>query len=64
MTKRLIGADDQARDAARSQLVAPRIKDTANTALRAAAGQLRAGLGNALSVLTEVDLDDRAAAWR
>jgi Arc/MetJ family transcription regulator len=64
MTKRLIDVDDDALEAARAQLGTRTIKDTVNEALRRAARQRSAELANALTVLAEADLDDRAAAWR
>ena len=64
MTKRLIDVDDQALDAARAHLGTRTIKDTVNEALRVAARQRRAELDSALSVLTQIDLDDRDAGWR
>ena len=64
MTKRLIDIDDDALDAARSQLGTRTIKDTVNEALRNAAQQRSAQLADALSVLADADLDDRATAWR
>jgi Arc/MetJ family transcription regulator len=64
MTKRLIDVDDGALDAARIRLGTRTIKDTVNEALRAAARERSAQLGEALEVLADADLDDRAAAWR
>ncbi len=64
MTKRLIDVDDDALDAARAQLGTRTIKDTVNQALRRAADQRSAALADALSVLADVDLDDRSSAWR
>ena len=64
MTKRLIDVDDDALEAARAELGTRTIKDTVNEALRRAARQRSAELANALTVLAEADLDDRAAAWR
>lgn len=64
MTKRLIDVDDDALEAARAELGTRTIKDTVNEALRRAARQRNAELANALTVLAEADLDDRAAAWR
>ncbi|MCP4960615.1 MAG: hypothetical protein GY925_15270 [Actinomycetia bacterium] len=64
MTKRLIDVDDDALAAARAKLGTRTIKDTVNEALRTAARERSAELASALSVLAEVDLDDRSAAWR
>ena len=64
MTKRLIDVDDDALDAARAHLGTRTIKDTVNEALRNAARQRSTELASALSVLADVDLDDRSAAWR
>jgi Arc/MetJ family transcription regulator len=64
MTKRLIDVDDDALEAARAELGTRTIKDTVNEALRRVARQRSAELANALTVLAEADLDDRAAAWR
>ncbi|MEE9414124.1 MAG: hypothetical protein V3V01_02495 [Acidimicrobiales bacterium] len=64
MTKRLIDVDDDALDAARSQLGTLTIKDTVNEALRNAAQQRSAQLTKALSVLADTDLNDRSSAWR
>ena len=64
MTKRLIDVDDMALAAARARLRTHTIKDTVNTALRAAADERSEQLDEALSVLADADLEDRAAAWR
>ncbi|MET0662209.1 MAG: type II toxin-antitoxin system VapB family antitoxin [Ilumatobacteraceae bacterium] len=64
MTKRLIDVDDEALDAARARLGTRTIKDTVNEALREAARQRNTQLSNALSVLADAGLDDRAEAWR
>jgi Arc/MetJ family transcription regulator len=64
MTKRLIDVDDEALAAARAQLGTTTIKDTVNEALRSAAKQRTTQLAQALTVLADVDLDDRSAAWR
>jgi Arc/MetJ family transcription regulator len=64
MTKRLIDVDDEALAAARAQLGTTTIKDTVNEALRSAAQQRTTQLAQALTVLADVDLDDRSAAWR
>lgn len=64
VTKRLIDVDDMALAAARARLGTQTIKDTVNQALRAAADERSEQLDEALSVLADADLEDRAAAWR
>lgn len=64
MTKRLIDVDDEALTAARRRLGTRTIKDTVNTALRAAADERAEHLDEALSVLADARLDDRDSAWR
>jgi Arc/MetJ family transcription regulator len=64
VTKRLIDVDDQALDAARSQLGTSTIKDTVNEALRRAGAERRRDLDAAIKVLSRARLSDRSAAWR
>ncbi|MEJ7801210.1 MAG: hypothetical protein WKF60_11840 [Ilumatobacter sp.] len=64
MTKRLVDIDDTALDGARISLGTRTIKDTVNEALRQAGEAHQVELDNAISVLANADLDDRAAAWR
>ena len=64
MTKRLIDVNDDALAAARAGLGTKTIKDTVNEALRRAAEARRSGIGQALEVLANAELADRADAWR
>jgi Arc/MetJ family transcription regulator len=64
MTKRLVDIDDTALDGARLSLGTRTIKDTVNESLRLAGDRRQEALDNALAVLADSDLDDRAAAWR
>jgi Arc/MetJ family transcription regulator len=64
MTKRLVDIDDTALDGARLSLGTRTIKDTVNESLRLAGDTRQAALDDALAVLADADLDDRAAAWR
>jgi len=64
MTKHLIDVDDEALSAARAELRTKTIKDTVNEALRHATVQRQQRITAALDVLADVQLDDRADAWR
>jgi Arc/MetJ family transcription regulator len=64
MTKRLIDVDEHALAAARAGLGTKTIKDTVNEALRRAAAARRSGIEQALDVLANAELADRADAWR
>lgn len=64
MAKRLIDVDEDALVAARAGLGTETIKDTVNEALRRAAAARRSGIEQALNVLANTDLADRADAWR
>ncbi len=64
VTKRLVDIDDTALDGARISLGTRTIKDTVNEALRQAGEAHQVELDNAISVLANADLGDRAAAWR
>jgi len=64
MTKRLIDVDDDALAAARAEFGTSTIKDTVNTALRNAAADRASRLDGSISVLGDVELEDRSEAWR
>lgn len=64
VTKRLVDLDDDALAAARAHLGTSTIKDTVNEALRQAAAARQGELRQALEILAELELDDRAASWR
>jgi Arc/MetJ family transcription regulator len=64
MTKRLVDVDDDALQAARSELGTTTIKDTINEALRRAATARGRDVDAAISVLAGARLHDRADAWR
>ena len=64
MTKHLVDIDDEALDAARSELGTHTIKETVNEALRRAAGRRARAVARALDVLATAKLSDRDDAWR
>lgn len=64
MSKHLVDLDEDALSAARAELGTMTIKDTVNEALRRATHQRRPRVSAALDVLGDVDLGDRADAWR
>jgi Arc/MetJ family transcription regulator len=62
--KHLIDLDERALGAARAELRTNTIKDTVNEALRRAAPRREHAVAQALDVLGDARLDDRAEAWR
>ncbi len=64
MTKHLVDIDDDALDAARSELGTHTIKETVNEALRRAANRRARAVTRALDVLANAKLSDREDAWR
>lgn len=64
MSKHLVDLDEQALSAARAELGTSTIKDTVNEALRRAAPLRIRRVGEALDVLADARLEDRAEAWR
>ena len=64
MAKHLVDLDERALGAARSELGTATIKDTVNEALRLAAARRNPRVSQALDVLAEATLEERAAAWR
>lgn len=64
MTKHLVDIDEDALDAARAELGTGTIKDTVNVALRRAGRDRRRRVDDAVIVLAQAELEDRAAAWR
>jgi Arc/MetJ family transcription regulator len=64
MAKHLIDVDEDMLGAARAELGTTTIKDTVNEALRRATLQREGRTSDALDVLAQARLDDRADAWR
>ena len=64
MTKRLVDIDEEALDAARSQLGTTTIKATVNEALRLVGSDRSEVLRNSMDVLSAMPLSDRDDAWR
>jgi Arc/MetJ family transcription regulator len=64
MAKHLIDVDEDMLGAARAELGTTTIKDTVNEALRRATLQRERRTSDALDVLAQARLDDRADAWR
>jgi Arc/MetJ family transcription regulator len=64
MTKRLIDIDEDALDAARSQLGTATIKATVNEALRMAGSDRQEAVRESMDVLANMPLFDRDDAWR
>ncbi len=64
MTKRLVDIDDEALDAARSQLGTTTIKATVNEALRLVGSDRSEFVRNSMDVLSAMPLADRDEAWR
>ena len=64
MTKRLVDIDDAALRAAQVELGTDTIKETVNTALRRASGELRDAAKRRLDTLAQADLAPREEAWR
>ena len=64
MTKRLVDIDEEALDAARSQLGTTTIKATVNEALRLVGSDRSEIVRNAMDVLSAMPLSDRDDAWR
>jgi Arc/MetJ family transcription regulator len=62
--KHLIDVDEEMLRAARAELGTTTIKDTVNEALRRATLQRERRMSEALDVLAQARLDDRADAWR
>jgi hypothetical protein len=63
MTKRLVDIDEEALDAARSQLGTISIKATVNEALRLAGSNRSEVVRNSMDVLSAMPLSDRDEAW-
>jgi len=64
MTKRLVDIDEEALDAARSQLGTTTIKATVNEALRLVGSDRSEVVRNSMDVLAAMPLSDRDDAWR
>jgi Arc/MetJ family transcription regulator len=64
MTKRLVDIDEEALDAARSQLGTTTIKATVNEALRLVGSDRSEVVRNSMDVLSAMPLSDRDDAWR
>jgi Arc/MetJ family transcription regulator len=64
MTKRLVDIDEDALDAARSQLGTTTIKATVNEALRLVSSERSEVVRDAMDVLADMPLSDRDDAWR
>jgi Arc/MetJ family transcription regulator len=64
MTKRLVDIDEEALDAARSQLGTTTIKATVNEALRLVGSDRSEIVSNSMDVLSAMPLSDRDDAWR
>jgi Arc/MetJ family transcription regulator len=64
MAKHLVDLDEKALESARAELGTTTIKDTVNEALRRAADRREDRIAEALGVLADAQLDDRAGAWR
>jgi Arc/MetJ family transcription regulator len=64
MTKRLVDIDEEALDAARSQLGTTTIKATVNEALRLVGSDRSELVRNSMDVLSAMPLSDRDEAWR
>jgi len=64
MTKRLVDIDEEALDAARSQLGTTTIKATVNEALRLVGSDRSEVVSNSMDVLSAMPLSDRDDAWR
>ena len=64
MAKHLVDLNEKALESARAELGTTTIKDTVNEALRRAADRREGRIAEALGVLADAQLDDRAAAWR
>jgi Arc/MetJ family transcription regulator len=64
VSKHLVDLDEDALEAAQLQLGTSTIKDTVNTALRAAVVDRDDRIAGLLNELASIELDDRADAWR
>ena len=64
MTKRLVDIDEDALDAARSQLGTTTIKATVNEALRLVSSERSEVVRDAMDVLADMPPSDRDDAWR
>lgn len=61
--KHLVDLDEEALGAARAELATSTIKDTVNEALKRATRHRKQRVAQAIDVLSEADLEDRAEAW-
>ncbi len=64
MTKRLVDIDEEALDAARSQLGTTTIKATVNEALRLVGSDRSEAVRKSMDVLSAMPHSDRDEAWR
>lgn len=64
VAKHLIDLDEQALGAARAELGTSTIRDTVNEALRRATSHRARRVAAALDSLADIELSDRADAWR
>ena len=64
MSKHLIDVDESLLAEARVELGTSTIKDTVNESLRRVSERRPRSVADALDVLGDLDLDDRADAWR
>jgi hypothetical protein len=64
MTKRLVDIDEDALNAARSQLGTTTIKATVNEALRLVKSDRSQVISDSMDVLAGIPLSDRDDAWR
>ena len=64
MARHLVDLDEEALSAARAELGTVTIQDTVSDALRRAAAGRDDRVGDALKVLADADLEDRADAWQ
>lgn len=64
VAKHLVDIDEESLSAARAELGTDTIRDTVNQALARAAGHRAELVKHSLDVLGQMELDDRAQAWR
>ena len=64
MVKHLVDIDESALSSARAELGTTTINDTVNQALRKAAATCDPGVTDALEILANAELADRAEPWR
>ena len=64
MAKHLVDIDEKALRAARAELGTRTIRDTVNQALIRAAGDRDRDVERSLDVLSKLEFEDRAQAWR